>query len=723
MTKDPFAEIEAAVISGVEDPFAAIEQEVLGSEDPFAEIEQDPNAGIPTTGGYDDWAKRAALEELKRRGIEGPQIDTHTKGYRDLAQSVNPVEAFLIKMGQGLTTVGRGLGLVEPVDETEKAAMKELSNIHPVASFAGEFAGETAPFIPAAIAAPAALPSGAAMAASTTALGALEGGVIAKGKGQDPTAGAVVGGALGLGGEAIAPVLNYLGRRVAWALGRRPGKQLLTKAGEPTPELMKYLEEAGLSFEDLSQSAVDYIKRYQHGYKPEQVVRGARAAQEGVPLTRGELRQTGDIKAKERLLAQESAAGRLRVYKEDQARAIQEKLQELAGNAPDATEFGETIKRALTEQDELLATQKRELYDKAAEYANKAEDIPVETSNIFKVAPDTKKMRRAYILDETGAKKLEDTLAYYEITAPPPRVLKNASEEDLADFVSEPLNLENFDDFRTALNTIASEHPSLNYLIQPIKQAADEEFTLVGEALNKLGEDDHTVRLLKKAWQKVAQRDVEFNPKTLAGKLVTKEKEMDFIPASQVYNRLMRKSVAPEHIRQLLRTTRKAPGGKEAIEKLQATTLLDMLNAGFAKSSDGVPVFDARAFIKRAETIGEEKLKEIFYSNPQVYKKLKNFLRIAEDVAQDKSAAFKDFTVANVAERIALFKFKLLGATLAGALKSVAAPATVRYAARKATKPTPEKIKAVRGYISRMYPGIASAIGIGALSAAQEENK
>ena len=102
---------------------------------------------------------------------------------RELIESISPAEAALIGMGRGFSDIARGVGLMEPADQTEKEAFSQLEQQQPLAT-AGQIAGQAAPLVPAGIGL-GGIAATAPRVAATAALGAAEGGVIARGEGLD----------------------------------------------------------------------------------------------------------------------------------------------------------------------------------------------------------------------------------------------------------------------------------------------------------------------------------------------------------------------------------------------------------------------------------------------------------------------------------------------------------------------------------------------------------
>lgn len=177
---------------------------------------------------------------------------------KQLVEDLSPLDAFRIGMGRGFYTVGRGVGLLDPEEETVTRGMEQLKGVYPTATGGGELVGETAPFLlPGG--AVSAVPKGLARTAAAGALGATEGAVISRGLGgsdEEIAAATTLGGILGAGLEVALPRLSRVGRRIIRRqLGREPAEEVLDAAGNPSQELAEALEQSGQSLDDLARQA------------------------------------------------------------------------------------------------------------------------------------------------------------------------------------------------------------------------------------------------------------------------------------------------------------------------------------------------------------------------------------------------------------------------------------------------------------------------------------
>lgn len=213
---------------------------------------------------------------------------------QEQAAELNPFQAAAVAAGRGLTSVGRGLGLIDPEDPVVTQAFKALEKESPISTTVGEVLGESAPFLlPGGLVAKAATIPGRIAAA--TALGATEAGVISKGKaakGDDILKSVGVGGAISGTLEAALPVIGKLGGKLFRKItGKNPTSPLLNSNGQPTPEFTQALDKAGLSFDDIN---IEASKLLETGNIDDaaQLARKQFLEEQGITPTRAQI--TGD---------------------------------------------------------------------------------------------------------------------------------------------------------------------------------------------------------------------------------------------------------------------------------------------------------------------------------------------------------------------------------------------------------------------------------------------
>jgi len=188
---------------------------------------------------------REGLIQAEKFKMVNPEVASMLEG-------IGPVEAALIGAGGGLAKIGRGLTGTKP-EEFEQEAFKNLKKFGPAGGFAtaGEIAGETAPFLT-----PATLASGIASvpvrAVVGTALGGLEGGVIARGEGGDVGKGAGIGASIAGALEVGVPVIGRAGGALFRKLtGRAPKAPIIDTAGNYTDEFVDMLSNNNIKSDDF----------------------------------------------------------------------------------------------------------------------------------------------------------------------------------------------------------------------------------------------------------------------------------------------------------------------------------------------------------------------------------------------------------------------------------------------------------------------------------------
>jgi hypothetical protein len=689
--------------------------------------------------------QRAAVEELGRRGVLnlGPATTPRTDGdlrsqlMQEMAEEVGPLEAFTIGAGKGAMNLVRGIvpDMLQPafgVPEEQPediAGYEALTEARPYTTGAGEIVGETAPFmVPGAQIGKIASRTGRVLGSG--ALGATEGAIVAEGRGGDALVGAGVGGTVGVGAELLFPVVGRMGRKIYQkTMGRAPRGAMLDAAGKPTPELSEALQKAGISFEDLTQDATEVISGAKPGTKPEQLARKALFAEEGIPATTGEIAGDTLSRAKEQELIQTMtpATEEIRKFKLDQSDKIKESLEGVFGGDISKEETGGLIQDALTGKKKLLRARKNELYGQAAEASKDVGGVPVFSDTITDAIPDADLMEDLAITAPQAIGSLDQILTKYG--------LKEPTEESIkAGFNPTPLTVENVERFRKTLNAISKgdQTGAARVAIGPIKQALDVELDDLAGVLAEKGVKSDIVKPLKAARETVRQLKTEFSPQSITGKIIGKQKDgfTQITEASKVYDKMMARSMPVENIRKVMRSLKTSPNGEQAAASIQASTMLDLIDAGFSTKSRKIGadiVFNPVAFKNRIKNISPEKLKAIFGNNPEVLKKINNIDKISSELIPPDMTVLKGSApmITKLADQLGFYTLTAKvpgGAMLAGALKGMTDPIKQGAAVKTALKAAPE-VEAVTSLIERQFPGIASAMAIPATVGQIEEDR
>lgn len=220
------------------------------------------------------------------------------------ASGMSIPETAAVGFGRGLTTIGRGLGLVGPEEDIEKRAFETLESYRPITTTVSEVAGEAAPFVVAGtpIGAAATIPARVGL---TGLLGATEAATIAKGKGanaDETIMAGGAGGAIAAGAEVAFPIIGRLGGRLIRKLtGKAPSTPVLDASGNPSVELAKAMEASGLTLDDLQQQALKQVN-VDDVTDPEALIRKQFLEDQGIAPTRAQVTgQKSDFQTQQEL--------------------------------------------------------------------------------------------------------------------------------------------------------------------------------------------------------------------------------------------------------------------------------------------------------------------------------------------------------------------------------------------------------------------------------------
>lgn len=638
------------------------------------------------------------------------------------------LETFAGSVGKGVANVARGLGLMDEAGRREKQRVAASEEAYPITTTAGEVIGEALPFAPLGVAT-GAIPAFGTRVAASTALGAAEGGIAALGRtgdaqraGEAAGIGAVLGGSL----EAALPSLGRLGsaifRRVS---GRQPAGALFDAAGQPTPEMAEALQKAGVSLQDLQQAALDDLMRLPAGSSPEQAARIAQFAQEGIPYTRGDITQALPQQAMEARLAESASdplAQPVRSMRVEQSEKFRGALDEMVSKLGVPERTGESIKDALSGRKALMSTEKRELYKSAMEQAEQVGGVPVIPDNIRTAIPDERTTRRIERLVPQQAGALDDLLIEFGI--------KNAPDGYKG--AVDPLSLANFEDFRQAINAIerTDQTGTIKVLSGPIKQALDDEIGLAVDAAGHAMPAD-LLATLQKARGVTRDIKTEFSPQAMAGRLIDVKRDgvTPVVEASTVSRRLLGPAGTVEDMKRTMQSLAKSGDkGKQAIGDLQATAIMDIMEAAFGATSrkiDGVPTLGPAAFQKALKKIGDPKLNILFSNNKDALSRLKNLGKIAGNI-QAQAGAIPKGSASVILDSLNKMGIMGISSKIPGAgllldvVDTAAKNAGTKQAVKQALDAKPDRLK-MAIQIDRNYPALAQALGIAGLAQTTEE--
>lgn len=652
----------------------------------------------------------------------------------DPNEGIGPMEAFKIGAGRGFATIGRGLGIMDPEDPLTSAHYERLQGARPISTGIGEVGGEAGPFLPFGMGVGAIRATGPRIL-SSAAVGALEGGTIASGRGQgfnEILDSAGLGGVVAGGFEAAFPIISRLGAEVvSRATGKAPRGALLDRRGNPTPELTNALQKLNMSFGDLAQESVFVLKNAPPGVSPEEALRVARFKELGIPATRGNITQNFAQQAQEERLVNTTleASQPMRALQLRQSEAFQQGIGDMVAALGVSDETGALVKRALTGLESGIKSDKNELYRRMAEESPHIMSIPIVPNQIKAALPDAAQLRRISRIPGNSVDALKDLLVEFGI---------DSSQEGVERFTKAggeiiPLNLGNMEEFRAALNQLGGSSASqsageraMSGIVGRLKGALDEEAEVLEKSLmDAKVTDTQFLDSLREARSLVVRLKTEFSPQSIVGRL-TDVKQDGFTPmveASRVYDSILGRNQPIEYLERTLKALSEAgPNGRKAIEALQAETVLrsldDALKAPSRKTS-GIQTLGYSQFVKSLNAIGEDKLNLLFPSGAPLRNKLEMFRSAANDLTPDARATPRG------SAPVILDIVNKLGrapgvAPFVDALKFIVNAGADDRAVRRAMNARPEVRRAIT-QIKNDYPSLASAIGIAGLNAEEEQ--
>lgn len=681
-------------------------------------------------------------ELLSPRLTEQRATESRQKILDEMNAELSTVDRFLVGAGRGLTNVARGVGLAEQEDPATRQAFKGLAEESIVAQ-AGEIVGEASPFLLAAplagpglatsvggrVLIPAATRALPKVAAAGT-LGALEGGILTRGRGGsnvEAVGGTVAGGVLAGTIETMLPVLGRMGRAVFDKLGRKPKGPLLTPDGAPTRELQAALEETGTTFEDLTSRAFATVNK--PGVDPAQAVRAARFKSQGIPSTAGDITQDfGQQTAEQRILSQAgTAAGDpLRQVKLQQSEAFKAKVSELVDTLGVPEDTGDSLKAALTSRKRTLKAQKNKLYEEVAATPG-INDIPFITDEIAKALPSPQELRRLSRIAGGQVAATRDLMVEFGV---------DQTEDAVEAFTKAggeitPLSLGNFEEFRQAIGQIerADITGAAQVATGPIKAALDAEADLIADRVQAAGlAGGPVIAKLKKARALVRREKTEFSPKAITGRLIDvarKDGVTPIIEASKAAEAVLRPSAPIEHLQRTLSSLHKAgPKGRKAIGNMQASVIMNALEDALkapSRKTGGIETIGGNQFAKSLSKFGEDKLAMLFRGKERQLQRLANLKQTALDIEPTAGAVPKGS--ASVVLDIVKGAGNIPGlAAVKQVAEFVIKAGADERAVTRMLKAQPALRKTI-GAINADFPALASALGVAAIVPTVEGEK
>lgn len=570
-----------------------------------------------------DWQEQIAL--AKELGDEDAELEAREAIFK-LSQKpqegqipvddIGAAQSLLIGMGKGFSDVGRGIGLVDPETEDEKRAFEALQSERPITSNTGEILGQALPFIPAALTAEATVPALAAksgLGASATqaariaaqgAVGATEGGIISRGKGNDVLEGAGIGGLVAAGIEAVSP---RVGRAIGAVFRRLTGKQpkgaLVTVDGKPTEELQKVLDSFGITFDDFTNEGAELLKKFVPE-SPEQVARKTFLESQGLKPTRAQVtRDASDFQ-----LQQETAktSGRVRNALESQEAFLSSRFDNAILDAQSFADNPSSVINAVVDKATALDNRISNLYRAARE-----------------MAPEEKNIKLASLVGELRNKASSNQATNGAVKA----VVGDLQSRGILDKnlkVKGRIDVQTAEEVRKFMNSLYDPQNGFrNSVLRDLKDTLDKDvFTASGQDLFK------QARAAKTGFEKGLERAGVSKFDSRKTNLVRDILENKVNPDDLVNQVVRSKKYRAADLKQLKNYI--AEESPEALESLRSDTLQSIKDKAFVGPEDaaGNKALSRAALESELKKIGPQKMDVLF--TPSENKFLKDMLQVSK---------------------------------------------------------------------------------------------
>lgn len=643
--------------------------------------------------------------------------------------------AATVAAGRGLTEVGKGfanlvgLGNGAPVED---AGYSNLEQAYPVAETVGKTIGQAAPFLAGGL-----LSTGSKLAnvGIQGAVGALEGGSIAAGTGQDVGQAAGLGGAIAGSIEAAFPVIGRIVSKFGAA-------RLVDEVGNPTAEFIAKLRENGVEpTPSMIPYLADAVNKYGSQVSLPSAEKAARFESLGVPYSQGDV-AVGPTRFDQQFyedrlskMTEMPEAADFRNLKLAQSKAITGQIEGLSAGTPELA--AENIKSALSSRKMSLKDAQRQLY-KDLQVAQ--ESLGGQAGNLTSIAmPEPRKVASIYQAVPDKVNSLNDVLVRFGINQDQGAVEAYAKKMQNApmgaDLQIKPLSMENYEDFRQAIKGIerSDQTGAIKVLTGDILNNTEK---LIDEQLGVLESVKGVGELAKQARQVTRQLKTEFSPESITGRLIAVKRDgaTPLIENSAVIRNLL--STGKEERSELLERTvaslsQAGDKGKQAIADLQAAyaarIIDDSLNAA-SRTIDGERVVSGEALQKGINKLSDRELAVLFQGDKAALEKIKNIGKIAQDITPPANARSfgSSSTIIDLAKRLSSKASAIPGGGIVSTVLENYVSAVEKAATRKkaiaAGKQgpmfTPKEKKAIE-YVGAYMPAIAAYGGISSLDEEQ----
>ncbi len=313
--------------------------------------------------------KKAA--DMERLRIENPY-------QAEMIEEMHPGKRFAVGAGEGLTNIGRGLGLVGPKDATQEK-MDDALRGQSTAAQLGKVTAQALPLV-AASGPVGNIASQGLRVAVGAGVGAAEGNIISRGEGGSTgeiVAGTLLGAGLGGAGEALVPVANSIGQAMARKLGLKPDEVAKVKVdaqGKPSPEYEAVLQQSGKSPEEIGEVIQKHSTEHDLNAAREKSFRDL-----GLEFTEAERTRDRDLWVEQSTQQRKSGkVSELVDRRESQLNQITDtKIEETGGVAPRASN---SVYDSVVSKATALDSEINNLYTVARESAPTAKSIRFESA-------------------------------------------------------------------------------------------------------------------------------------------------------------------------------------------------------------------------------------------------------------------------------------------------------------------------------------------------------
>ena len=534
--------------------------------------------------------RRGAQARAVRQAEQEQFLSSLPPERRALLESISPAEAAMIGIGRGFTDVGRGVGLMDDPREGELEAFRQLEEASPEATI-GQVVGQAAPFVPAGFGV-AGIASTPARVAATGALGATEGGILARGQGADAgetLQAAGIGGSVASALELGLPVIGRVGSKIfRRVLGKTPKGALVDAAGRPTQEFVEALDKAGLSYDDVLDESIKQMKG--QALDPDYAAREAFLRSQGLDPTRAQVtREAADFQAQ-----QEAAktSSRIRDALEQQEAVLttrfNNQILETGGDIGQAN----TVSDALVSKASTLDNEVSRLYQEARE-----------------ILPDEKNVRLSELSTKLKQLAPSDRRAGGNISAVVGDLQAKGVLDDNLKVIGK-IDVETAEDVRMLMNELYDpKNPFGNMKLRELKETLDE------DVFKAAGKDVYDqARSAKREFEKGLSRakisKFDDRKQNLVRDILENKVDPDRLTEQVVFSKKWR----PNDLEQLKDYITDTPEGLAAFNDLKADTLQEIKDMAFIGPQDaqGMRSLSADKLDKALKRVGPKKLQVLF---------------------------------------------------------------------------------------------------------------